>query len=74
MLGIFAVVKSSLIDLEFLPGKAGDNKGQAGNVQPDRLNKKTSDYKEDAIVESSWKHEEAAEMTARLKAICTFNV
>ena len=37
MLRVFAVVKSSLIDLEFLPGKAGDNKGQAGNVQPDRL-------------------------------------
>ena len=73
MLRDFAVLKSSLIDLEFLPGKAGDNKGQAGNVQPDRLNKKTSD-KEDAIVESSWKHEEVAEMTTRLKAICTFKV
>jgi hypothetical protein len=72
MLGIFAVVKSSLIDLEFLPDKAGDNKGQAGNVQPDRLNKKTS--KEDAIVESSWKHEEVAEMTTRLKVIYTFKV
>ena len=65
MLNKVAVVKSSLIDLELLPGKAEDNKGQAGNtVQPDRLNKKTSE--EEAIVEPLWKHREVAEMTTRL--------
>ncbi len=40
------------------------NKGQAGNVQPDRLNPETQ--KCDAIVESLWKHREVAEMTTRL--------
>jgi len=61
----FAVVKPSLIDLELLPGNAEDNKGQAGKtVQPDRLNKMAQKW--DAIVESSWKHEEVAEMTTRL--------
>jgi hypothetical protein len=34
---MYGVYKSSLIDSKLLPGKAGDNEGQAGNtVQPER--------------------------------------
>jgi len=47
----YGVSKSSLIDLEFLPGNAGDNKGQA--AQACSLNvasEKTSDNSEDAVL------------------------
>lgn len=46
---VVAVKKSWVIDLEAEASEAG-NKGQAGNMQPDRLNPETS--KDDAIVES----------------------
>lgn len=44
----YGVYKSSLIDLKLLPGSAGDNKGQAGNVQAERASGKTS--KDDAVL------------------------